>query len=88
MTELINNFIDFIVELVMFIWPEISIEGEIITHMDKYMSIGLDILKKINFLIPVPLIFECLIIMVMFKIGIFVLWALNWIIKRIFDVIP
>lgn len=88
MTELINNFIDFIVELVMFIWPEISIEADLIANMDKYMALGVDLLKKINFLVPLPLIFTCIGIMVVFKIGLFLLWIADWIIKRICDIIP
>lgn len=88
MTELINNFIDFIVELVMFVWPEISIEADVIANIGEYTEIGLDILKKVNFLVPVPLIFQIVGIMIVLKIASVVLWGVNWIIKRIFDVIP
>ena len=88
MTQLINNFIDFIIELVMFIWPEISIQGDVIANIGDYMEIGLDILKKVNFLVPVPLIFQIVGIMIVLKVGSIVLWGANWIIKRIFDVIP
>lgn len=88
MTDLINNFIDFIVELVMFVWPEISIEADVLANIETYMATGIDILKKVNFLVPVPLIFEIVGLMVVFKSGAVVLWAINWIIKRVFDVIP
>lgn len=88
MTDLINNFIDFIVELVMFVWPEISIEADLLANIETYMATGIDILKKVNFLVPVPLIFEIVGLMVVFKSGAVVLWAINWIIKRVFDVIP
>jgi len=88
MTDLINNFIDFIGELVMFVWPEISIEEEVFTNLDYYLSAGLDILKKVNFLVPIPLIFQIVGFMVVFKAGSIVIWAVNWVIKRVFDVIP
>lgn len=88
MTELINNFIDFIVELIMFVYPEISIQWDVIANIGEYMEIGLDILKKVNFLVPVPLIFKIVGIMIILKTGTVVLWCVNWIIKRIFDVIP
>jgi hypothetical protein len=52
------------------------------------MEVGLDILKKVNFLVPVPLIFQIVGIMIVLKVGSVVLWGVNWIIKRIFDVIP
>ena len=88
MTELINNFIDFIVELIMFVYPEISIQWDVIANIGEYMEIGLDILKKVNFLVPVPLIFKIVGIMIILKTGTVVLWCVNWIIKRVFDVIP
>lgn len=88
MTELINNFIDFIVELVMFVWPEISIEADVIANLGEYMEVGLDILKKVNFLVPVPLIFALVSTLIALKIVFFALWGVNWIIKRVFDVIP
>lgn len=88
MTDLINSFIDFIIELFMFVWPEISIEADILLSIDKYIGLAIDLLKKINFLIPVPLIFLVLSAMITLKVAAVVLWAVNWIIKRIFDVIP
>lgn len=88
MTDLINRFIDFIVELVMFVWPEISIEGEVLLNLDKYASAAINLLKMVNFLVPVPLIFEVVALMLVMKAGALILWAANWIIKRVFDVIP
>lgn len=88
MTDLINSFIDIIVEFAMFFWPEILIEPEIISNIDKYISFAIDLLKQINFLVPVPLIFTVLSIQITLKVGTFALWIVNWIIKRVFDVIP
>lgn len=88
MTALINQFIDFIVELIMFVWPEISIEADVIANLGEYMQTGLSILKMVNFLVPVPLIFQIIGIMVTLKIASVLLWGANWIIKRVFDVIP
>lgn len=88
MTALINQFIDFLIELVMFVWPEISIEADVIANLGEYMQTGLSILKMVNFLVPVPLIFQVVGIMVTLKIASVLLWGANWIIKRVFDVIP
>lgn len=88
MTALINQFIDFLIELVMFVWPEISIEADVIVNLGEYMQTGLSILKMVNFLVPVPLIFQVVGIMVTLKIASVLLWGANWIIKRVFDVIP
>lgn len=88
MTDLINQFIDFIVELIMFVWPEISIEADILLNLDKYASAAINLLKMVNFLVPVPLIFQTVLIMIVMKSGSLLLWAANWIIKRVFDVIP
>lgn len=88
MTALINQFIDFLIELVMFVWPEISIGADVVSNLGEYMQTGLSILKMVNFLVPVPLIFEIIGIMITLKIASVVLWGANWIIKRVFDVIP
>lgn len=88
MTELINNFIDFVVELVMFVVPEITLAPDIISNIGEYMEIAIDILKKVNFLIPVPLIFQIVGLIVTFKVLSVAIWGTNWVIKRIFDVIP
>ena len=88
MTGLINNFIDFVLELVMFLFPDIAFVSDFLVNIGTYMSIGIDLLKKVNFLIPVPLIFRIIIIQLTLKIAYVALFIVNWVIKRIFDVIP
>lgn len=88
MTELICNFIDFVIELVMFFYPDVAVAGDFFSNIGAYMEIGLDLLKKINFLVPVPLIIQVLFIMVSLRVSYTILYILNWVIRRIFDVIP
>lgn len=88
MTELINKFIDFVFELLLFVRPDILINADIMINITTYTSYVLDLLKAVNFIIPIPLIYVVLFSMVSLKITLFMLWIVNWVIKRIFDVIP
>lgn len=88
MTELICNFIDFILELVSLVYPDISFVWDFLANISSYLDIGLDLLLKINFLIPVPLIMGVLFVQLMLRIAFIALYIINWIIRRVFDVIP
>lgn len=88
MTDLICNFIDFILELTLLIMPDIEFVWDFFSNISSYLEIGLDLLIKINFLIPVPLIMGVLFIQLLLRIAFIALYILNWVIRRIFDVIP
>lgn len=88
MTELINKFIDFVIELVVFIRPESLIADDIISNIHTLLGYGINILKAVNFMIPVPDIFSIILFMILLKIAYLVLFIINWVIKRVFDVIP
>ena len=88
MTELICKFIDFILELSSMILPDIAFATDLFSNFGKYMELGLDLLIKVNFLIPVPLIISILFIQLMLRIAYIAFYIVNWVIKRIFDVIP
>lgn len=88
MTGLINKFIDFCLELLLFVQPDILIRADIMENITTYASYALDLLKTVNFLIPVPVIYMVLSCMISIKVMLFLLWMINWVIKRVFDVIP
>lgn len=88
MTELICNFIDFIIELSSLILPDIAFATDLFSNFGNYIEIGLDLLIKVNFLVPVPLIMSILFIQLMLRIIFIALYILNWVIRRVFDVIP
>lgn len=88
MTELICNFIDFILELSSLILPDIAFATDFFSNFGDYIELGLDLLIKVNFLVPVPLIMSILFIQLMLRIIFIALYVLNWVIRRVFDVIP
>jgi hypothetical protein len=88
MTDLIIQFIDFVSELAVFIRPEGLIAEDVLNNISTLASAGINILKQVNFLIPVPDIFSILLLMIADKIVFLVLFIINWVIRRVFDVIP
>lgn len=88
MTQLICSLIDFAIDLVAMILPDITLPEEVVNAINTGSGSVAEIFNNVNFIIPVPLIFKILILMITFRFGNVMLWALNWIIKRIFDVIP
>lgn len=88
MTEIICKFIDFVLELSSMILPDIAFATDLFSNLGEYLEIGLDLLIKVNFLIPVPLIITILFIQLMLRIAYIAMFVINWVIKRIFDVIP
>lgn len=88
MTDLINKFIDFVLELALFIRPEALIADDVLLNIQSLMQYGIDILKAVNFMIPVPDILGIIVYMILIKIAYLVLFIINWVIKRVFDVIP
>lgn len=89
MTELILNFIEFLKNQLLFnLFGELSLGIDLVRNIDIYLSSFLDFLEKVNFLIPLPDMFICLSVTIFLRVAKFVLFVANWIIRRIFDVIP
>lgn len=88
MTELICNFIDFVLELLSLLLPDVTFATELFSNIGEYIEFGLDLLIKVNFMIPVPLVMGILWAMFGLRILFITLYVLNWVIRRIFDVIP
>lgn len=88
MTQLLINFIDFVIELALFIVPETLLIDDMLSHLGTYMEYGVNILKAVNFLVPVPLIFAAVSLMVLCRISNLIIFVVDWIIRRVFDVIP
>lgn len=88
MTQLILRFIDFVVELSSLLKPDLLFLNDFLSNIGTYMEYAVDLLLKVNFIIPVPLI----VWVIFFRVTLFgafiVLDIINWIIERVFDVIP
>lgn len=88
MTQLICNFIDFVVELSTLTYPDLIFLNDFIANLGTYMQYALDLLLQVNFLIPVPLIVTVIFIKVTLNGAFIYLDIVNWVIRRVFDVIP
>lgn len=89
MTELIVGFIQFIRDQFIFnLFAEVGLGVELFSNLNTYIPALLDFLAKVNFLIPLRDIFQCLGAVLFVKIGKMTIFVVNWVIRRIFDVIP
>jgi hypothetical protein len=88
MTQIITGFLGLIQDLFMFFIPEFSLAPQLVANFDSVVSTVFDFVIKVNFLIPL----SDIIYIISFDIGIrifkVVIFGGNWIIRRIFDVIP
>lgn len=88
MTDFIINFINWITSLVMQVFPELSLASDILSNLNKYVNVFVDWIVKVNFIVPLPDIIAIMGFILSLKIASVAIWGVNWVIKRIFDVIP
>lgn len=88
MTGIIVKFIKIIVGIVSFLFPDNLFMADVFQNFNSYWDIFVDFLATINFLVPLPDIFVAFGLMVSLTIIKFTLFVLNWVVKRVFDVIP
>lgn len=89
MTKIIIKIIQLITGgLVSFLFPDNLFMGDVFTKFIPYWDTFVDFLAAVNFLVPLPDIMTAFSFMVSLNIIKFTLFIVNWIIKRIFDVIP
>lgn len=88
MTKIITTFIKLIIGFSSFLMPDALFAADIFTNFDKFVDYLIDILAQVNFIIPLPDIFSAIAIIVSIDIVKFTIFIFNWIVKRVFDVIP
>ena len=88
MTGIILKFIKIIVGIVSFLFPDNLFMADVFVNFNSYLEIFIEFLATVNFLIPLPDVFAAFSFMVTITIIKFTLFITNWIIKRVFDVIP
>lgn len=81
----VNNWINNALTSVL---PDNSSMTQILNGVSNGIDFALDLLQKVNFLLPVGLIFTLSMISFMQNIALFALFVGNWTVKKIFDVIP
>lgn len=88
MTKIITSFIKIIVTFSSFLMPDALFNADIFTNFDSHISYLCEILAQVNFLIPLPDIFYCISLMAAVDVVKFTIFIFNWIVRRVFDVIP
>ncbi len=88
MTGIIVKFIKIIVGIVSFLYPDNLFMADVFTNFNSYLNTFIDFLAAVNFLIPLPDIMKAFSLMVSLTVIKFTLFIANWVIKRVFDVIP
>lgn len=87
MTDIFCGFIEFVsgsLEELPSIEKNLGLFGIAI----NYINMVADFISAANFLVPVPDVFTILGFMFAVKSIKIIMWAGNWIVRRVFDVIP
>ena len=89
---IILNFIQWIADLSNNLFtkafPEDSIISRISSGANDGITFVLDLLIKVNFLVPVPTIMILIGASMVIEVIYFQIFIGNWILRRIFDIIP
>lgn len=89
---IILNFIQWIADLSNNLFtkafPEDSIISQISSGVNDGITFVLDLLIKVNFLVPVPTIMILIGASMVIEVIYFQIFIGNWILRRIFDIIP
>lgn len=85
---MIIAFIGMIYSVFMIFIPEFVLLDDLISNASVYIDAIVDLLVKVNFIIPLPDIFMILTADLMVRVLMTFVFSGNWVIKRIFDVIP
>lgn len=88
MTEIICNVLSFFRDLIVNYFPDISIGSGNLSSVADAFETMVSFIAQINFLVPLPTMFTILSLVYGLKIGKFVVFLVNWVIRRIADIIP
>lgn len=88
MTRFIVALIKLVESLIMTFCPEIVLAPEIITNLNGVVSIVIDTFNRVNFLVPLTDAFAILTLDIMVRVLLCSVFVGNWVVRRIFDVIP
>lgn len=87
MTDIIVNFFNFLSSLAGR-FPDLSVDNTVLSRMSSGMDAVFDFLGQVNFFIPLDHILVIIGLVYSIRAAKLVLFVVNWIIRRIADVIP
>lgn len=88
MTDLICKVLDFLAGMITKFLPTLAIDPAQMASISSGVASVVGFIGKVNFIIPVPTILLILTIVFTFKVSKFLFFIINWIIRRICDLIP
>ena len=88
MTGIIVSVIDWLTSVVNAIIPDLSVSDSFLSNVADALELVIDFVAKVNFLIPIPTILLVMSIVYTFKYSKFIVFCVNWVIRRIADLIP
>ena len=88
MTDLLVGFIDFIINFFGKVIPSYDFSADTYAKISDSLPIVVDFLADVNFIIPLGDIVLIIVISCGFKLFKFSLFVGNWLVKRVFDLIP
>ena len=87
MTEILVNFFNFLASLAVK-FPDLSVDNAALSRMSSGMDEVFDFLGQGNFFIPLDHILMIIGLVYSIRAAKLVLFVVNWIVRRIADVIP
>lgn len=88
MTNIICGVLDWIYGILDAILPDLSIDSGIMGNVSDSMSIILSLIAQANCIFPVNTALTILGLVVAINLVKFGIWGINWIVKRITELIP
>lgn len=87
MTDMIVSFFGFLQKLVGKL-PDLSVDNATLSSMSSGMDKVFEFIGKVNFLVPIDHILLIVALVYTIRSAKLILFIINWIIRRIADVIP
>jgi hypothetical protein len=88
MTNLIVSFLGFLTDLVTNYFPAFTLGNGVLSKVVDAFSYFVQMISNIDWLVPVNDVLLIFSLIAGYKVIMFVVFIINWIIRRIGDVIP
>lgn len=88
MTDIIAKGIEILTDCINNYFPTVSLGDGVMAHMLSAVSYLVDLIASLNWILPVNDILLILSLYFGYKFALFAVAVVNWVVRRIFDVIP
>lgn len=88
MTNMLCFFLDMVNNFIMTYVPEITLAPEIFNNFNSIVDDLTNFISAVNFMVPLPDIILIFKLDIAIRIVLVTVFAGNWVVRRVFDVIP